>query len=315
MIDVNGSIRDSSGHSPLLKGRQSDARVASGCEALTVDFFPSNAVTRRTACWGDVTGEIIEANQRGRLECRLRSSLHMLAIHERGVREAGRTSVQGLSASDLRDCRRKLVFVPAGHEYHEWQEPRTLSRIAYFYFDPARFERELDLAGVIFTPRIFFEDSSIWDTGLKLIALIDSGLSDNRRYAEALYVVLTHELARLDRSPAGRGRGGLAAWQRQRVIAYIGEHLSAPIPLAKLASLANLSPNYFCRAFRQSFGMPPQQYQISQRIERAKTLLEGRGASVTDIGLTVGYSETSAFSTAFRRVTGISPSAYRIGSI
>ncbi len=48
-----------------------------------------------------------------------------------------------------------------------------------------------------------------------------------------------------------------------------------------------------------------------QRIERAKTLLAKHAASVTDVSLTVGYNDTSAFCTAFRRVTGLTPSAYR----
>ena len=75
--------------------------------------------------------------------------------------------------------------------------------------------------------------------------------------------------------------------------------------------MAGLSRNYFCRAFRQSFGIPPKRYQLSQRIERAKTLLAKHAASVTDISGSVGYNDTSAFSTAFRRVTGLTPRAYR----
>jgi len=57
--------------------------------------------------------------------------------------------------------------------------------------------------------------------------------------------------------------------------------------------------------------MPPQRYHTAQRIERAKALLAKRGASVTDVGFSMGYSETSAFSAAFRRVTGLTPSTYR----
>jgi AraC family transcriptional regulator len=187
--------------------------------------------------------------------------------------------------------------------------------MAYFYFDPDRLAPELDLAGVTLKPRLFFEDQAIWDTALKLIPLIENGLSDNGPYVEALGIVLTHELVRLGAvtgSSETRRACGLAAWQRRRVISYIDEHLAAPIPLATLAGLVHLSPNYFCRAFRQSFGVPPQRYQITQRMEYAKTLLALRGASVTDVGLSVGYSETSAFSTAFRRVTGRTPSAYRM---
>src|SRR6188474_534588 len=106
-------------------------------------------------------------------------------------------------------------------------------------------------------------------------------------------------------------KGGLAAWQQRAVTAYIEEHLAEPILLATLARLARLSPYYFCRAFKQSFGIPPHRYHINRRIERAKTLLAKRARSVTDIGLTVGYSETSSFTTAFRKATGLTPSVYR----
>lgn len=46
------------------------------------------------------------------------------------------------------------------------------------------------------------------------------------------------------------------------------------------------------------------------RIEHAKTLLAKPALSVTDIGMTVGFSETSSFTAAFRKATGLTPSAY-----
>jgi AraC family transcriptional regulator len=280
----------------------------------SVLFAPADAVSRRIASWGNATGEIVEANRRGRIEGRFRAPVHMLAVYERGVRQDGGTYVEGLAQSALRDCRRKMVFVPAGCEYYEWQEPRTLPRVSYLYLHPGRLAPHL--SGISLSPRLFFEDSALWDTALKLITLIEGGGPDNGRYAEALCIVLAHELVRLNVGGRGAGtriQGGLAAWRRQRVAVYIEEHLAAPIPLATLAQIVHLSPAYFCRAFRQSFGMPPQRYQIARRIERAKMLLAARTASVTDIGLTVGYNATGAFSTAFRRLTGLTPSAYRMG--
>ena len=56
--------------------------------------------------------------------------------------------------------------------------------------------------------------------------------------------------------------------------------------------------------------MPPHRYHTGQRIERAKTLLAKADPSVTDIGVTVGFSETSSFSAAFRKATGLTPTAY-----
>ena len=106
-------------------------------------------------------------------------------------------------------------------------------------------------------------------------------------------------------------RGGLAAWQQRAVTGYIEDHLAEPIPLAALARLARLSPHYFCRAFKQSFGMPPHRYHNSRRIERAKALLAKPLSSVTTVGFTLGFGETSSFSAAFRKTTGFTPTAYR----
>lgn len=106
-------------------------------------------------------------------------------------------------------------------------------------------------------------------------------------------------------------KGGLAPWQQRAATAYIEEHLAEPIALCTLARLARLSPYYFCRAFKRSLGMPPHRYHSNRRIEHAKLLLAQQAASVTDIGRMVGYGETSSFTTAFHKTTGITPTAYR----
>jgi len=54
-----------------------------------------------------------------------------------GARSDGFTCVEGLPQSALRNYRRKLVFMPSGHKYYDWQQPSSLTRAAYFYFDPA----------------------------------------------------------------------------------------------------------------------------------------------------------------------------------
>jgi len=302
-------------HDDLTGTRQLYHRTAHRAADRVVQVSPATAVTRQSARWPGMAVEIIQASRRGRIDYRYCAPLHMLVVHDRGVRHDGCTVIQGLPQSKLQDCSRKLVFVPAGHEYHDWHEPRTLSRAVFFYFDPARLAMrpQLEFSGSSLGPRLFFEDGALVETALKLAALIESGGSDYR-YAEALGVVLTHELARMNisrESSLAPISGGLAAWQRRKAVAYIEERLAEPISLAALAQLVGLSACYFCRAFRQSFGMPPQRYQLTQRVERAKALLAKHAASVTDVGLTVGYNDASAFCTAFRRVTGLTPSAYR----
>ena len=104
-------------------------------------------------------------------------------------------------------------------------------------------------------------------------------------------------------------RGGLAGWQRKRVLEYIEEHLSETITLSMLSALAQLSPYHFARAFKKTLGVPPHRYHMDRRVERAKVLLADR--SVTEVALAVGYAETSSFSSGFRRATGMSPTEFR----
>jgi AraC-like DNA-binding protein len=112
----------------------------------------------------------------------------------------------------------------------------------------------------------------------------------------------------LDVNPPGqalRARGGLAGWQEKRVTEFIETHLSERIDLKTLAALVRLSPYHFARAFKRSFGQPPHRYHVTRRMERAKGLLAK--FPVTYVAMAVGYSETSSFSAAFRKATGVSP--------
>jgi AraC family transcriptional regulator len=312
----SGKRLQAESHADRTEARKFHHRAAPETAHPVVQISPSQAVSRRGVAWPGMAAEIVQATQRGRIQFRFCAPVHMLAMYERSVRHEGGTLIQGLPQSTLCDCSRKLVFVPASHEYHDWQEPRTLPRVVFFYFDPNRLASnpKMSFSNTSFAPRLFFEDRALWDTALKLRTLIEHGGSDHRLYVEALGIVLAHELARLNTErgcAVTQVHGGLAAWQRRKAVDYIEEHLAESISLAALAQLVRLSPSYFCRAFSQSYGMPPQRYHTRQRIERAKTLLAKRSASVTDVALAVGYSEASAFSTAFRRESGLTPSSYR----
>jgi AraC family transcriptional regulator len=277
-----------------------------------VEVYPIDAVKRHTVTWHGMAAEIVQATRRQKIEFRFQGPLHLLVVCEQGLRSDGETFLEGRPRSTLRDATRKLTFVPAGHAYHDWHEPRALTRIVYFYFDPARMPAQPGADAL--APRLFFEDAALSDTALKLKRLIENARSDSSPYFEALGAVLAHELVGLIagtpriEAPA---KGGLAAWQQRAVTTYIEEHLAEPISLATLAQLAGLSSYYFCRAFKQSLGLPPRRYHNSRRIEHAKLLLARAAPSVTDIGLTVGYSETSSFTAAFHKATGITPTAYR----
>jgi AraC family transcriptional regulator len=299
--------------------RRCEARAVSdptssigGNISSTVEITPDECIKRLGTGWHWWFSESVYAPMGCRIEFRFQGSMHLLALYNEGMRRNGETSIDGLHSSRLRSFVRKLTFVPAGYAYREWHETGASTRITFLYLDPAVFQKPDDGAGP-FLPRMYFEDSLVWETASKLKKAIEDGQA-RRPYLEALSGVLAHELSCVNDEVVCApkvNRGGLASWQKRVVVGYIEEHLREPVSLLKLAKLARLSQHHFCRAFKQSFGIPPHQYLVQRRMEVAKLLLASRTNSVTDIALSLGYSQTSSFSSSFRKATGWTPTVYR----
>jgi AraC family transcriptional regulator len=246
-----------------------------------------------------------------RMEFQFQGHVHLLAMYNEGARRGGETSIDGLPPSKIRSFAKKLTFVPAGCGYREQLETAASTCLTFLYLDPTVLRNGGDAD---YMPRVHFEDAVVWETAAKLRSAIEAGRARKTPYLSALSNVLAFELSRFDNSP-GRdmapNRGGLASWQKRAVASYIEQHLDEHICLVSLAERARLSQHHFCRAFKQSFGVPPHRYHVQRRIEQAKLLLANRAISITDIGLTLGYSQTSSFSVAFRKLTGWTPTEYR----
>jgi AraC family transcriptional regulator len=282
----------------------------------TVEISPPEFVRRRVIACAGLTAESVQTARHAKIEYSFLGPTHLLVIYEDGSRTDGQTCVQGMPRATLQRFARKFTFVPAGHQYREWHELRVLSRLMYFYFDPAKLTRRSDarLAQFLLTPQIFFEDEGLWHTAIELKNLIEQPELGDELYFQALSTVITHQLLRRQKgdtrnhSPA---RGGLAAWQQRIALAYIEEHISERIELTTLAHLVRLTPFHFCRAFKQSLGMPPIRYQAKRRIEHAKLLLAMPTMSVTEIGLMIGFGCSGSFTAAFRNATGFTPTEYQ----
>lgn len=281
-----------------------------------VEFAPPDIARRHTATWNGLQTDAVEVVRREPFAYGYRASRHLLIMCERAERDDGETLVEGLPRSTLHEYSHKLSFVPAGHQFSGWQKPRALTRVTYFYIDPKGplIDPVLHFAETEFKPRLFFFDKDLWETAQKLKEQAKHSDAAHRQYAEALSIVLVHELLRLNNTaiPAKQSfRGGLAGWQEKKVAQYIDEHLLEDVSLATLAAVVKLSPYHFVRAFKQSFGLPPHRYLSSLRMQRAKTLLANPAMSVTQVGFNLGFSDTSSFTTTFRKHTGLTPTAYR----
>jgi AraC-like DNA-binding protein len=84
-----------------------------------------------------------------------------------------------------------------------------------------------------------------------------------------------------------------------------------PLNLTGLAASAGLSKYHFLRCFAATYGVTPAAYLTQRRIERAQDLLRSTNLSVTEVCVLVGYSSLGSFSSRFRALVGVSPSAYQ----
>ena len=104
---------------------------------------------------------------------------------------------------------------------------------------------------------------------------------------------------------------GLPKYKLRQVLEYINANLECDIKLVDLAELVGMSQYYFCQLFKQSIGIAPYQYVIQQRVERAKQLLKCRDVAISEVALVCGFANQSHFTKHFRKLTGITPKAYR----
>jgi AraC family transcriptional regulator len=105
--------------------------------------------------------------------------------------------------------------------------------------------------------------------------------------------------------------GGLVAWKKRRVTAYIDANLAEPIRVSNLAALLDLSESHFSRAFRCTFGTSAHEYVTRRRIEVAQSLMLQSREPLCAIALRCGLCDQSHFSRVFRRVVGETPYAWR----
>ncbi len=89
---------------------------------------------------------------------------------------------------------------------------------------------------------------------------------------------------------------------------------ATPITIEQLSHEVALSPYYLIRLFRRIYRQTPHQSLTQLRIARAKELLSHSDLSITEICADVGFESLGSFSALFRKIAGITPSAYRRSS-
>ena len=212
-----------------------------------------------------------------------------------------------------------ILVVPAGsptlwrwnrsfHSLHIFLEPGLVSRVAAeeFDLDPARLTIP-PLDGLDLPPL----RAAMWAVDAELTA----GGAGGSLAAESLANVLAVHLIRhvsAPRQPTHRRAGTLPRAKLRAVVEYVEEYLDTGPTLEQMAAIAGLSPNYFAWQFNRATGLPPHQYVIARRVERAKQLLQTESDfSLAEIAASAGFSDQSQFSHHFKRLIGVTPGQFR----
>lgn len=143
--------------------------------------------------------------------------------------------------------------------------------------------------------------------------------SDMSRLNEGVAAVLAKGLFSIDEtishiSSALEHKRKLSEESRRLVrlaMGYIHHNFAEAISRRDIAGHVGISEDHLTYCFRQELGTTPITYLQRYRINQAKSLLKESQKTITDIALSVGFSDSSYFSRIFHRETGMSPEAFR----
>jgi AraC family transcriptional regulator len=215
-----------------------------------------------------------------------------------------------------------IAVVPAGSSVlARWQgskdslliylEPSLVTRVAAesFELDPTRTE---------VPPLVGLNVPELRSAMLAVDAELRAGSVGGSLMVESLANVLAVHLIRhttgAQRLPAS-GDGVLPRRKLRTVIDYIMENLGGSPTLEQMAAVVHLSPYHFARQFKAATGLPPHQYVIARRVERAQHLLRGDGElGLAEVALRAGFPDQSHFSLHFKRIVGVTPRQFRIST-
>lgn len=128
--------------------------------------------------------------------------------------------------------------------------------------------------------------------------------------AQQMCVHLLRNYAELSiRAPAASGT--LSKLKMRSLEEYIKEHIAEDLSLATLAEIAGISPSYFARLFRNSFGVPPHHYLIKHRLASARDLLRSKRHSIAEIAAMTGFSDQAHLTRLFKRQFTLTPDQFR----
>lgn len=193
---------------------------------------------------------------------------------------------------------------------HEFWSPPDLPPMTFYYLEFRVLEGDTHVR--LAQDMILLEDA--WELRGYLEQAVDEQQTTLPHRSWRIRGLLTLLCVGVFRQGSGREQKGptLNGAQRRRLSLYAqGRIAERPTP-ADLASEVRLSPDYFARVFRRTYGVAPRTWLLRERLRTAALRLVESDSNITEIAHELGYGDVYLFSRQFKRMHGCSPRAYRM---
>nr|WP_314262175.1 AraC family transcriptional regulator [uncultured Devosia sp.] len=202
----------------------------------------------------------------------------------------------------------RLSFIPPNMRVWSIVPEQARLRHLDLHLDLAHLRQRLSVTAEALpgnVANLMFDNANI-QTLAGLLAAECQGPGLHDAYGESLALAICVELFKPARQ-ATEAKGQLSPRRLRMASKYLAEHCLEAVRLQELAELVGLSPSYFSAAFKASTGLSPLQWQMRERIERVKTMLEARNGSLSHIADATGFADQAHMTRVFRQYTGQTP--------
>ena len=163
------------------------------------------------------------------------------------------------------------------------------------------------------------DDRSVFETGKSIIDRVEMAPDPNNSinwFVTTKIPLYSHEdeiigLACIARNMTDAYEKLRPYGEMSEVLEYVRENHGDPIKVGELAKMVHLSPSQFDRRFHKVFHITPTRHILNVRIRAACNRLTATHDTIASIALETGFYDHSHFVRNFKKLMGVSPSAYR----
>jgi AraC family transcriptional regulator len=201
-----------------------------------------------------------------------------------------------------------VAFHPA-NERHSFQIHNNVVKCLIVEMGPDWMER-MGEHGSLFEQSVTFDGGRPFELAARLFDELYQSDDASTLAIEGLVLEIIAESARRIAMPLEKKPPRWLSQARK----MLEEQFADPQSLDELANAVGIHPVHLSRAFREQYGTTIGEFLRQVRVQHTCEQLAGTDLPLIDIAFEAGFSDQSHFTRTFKRVTGVTPLAYRISS-